>query len=645
MSGGSRSQEWRVVCDDDEEMTIQRWFSRREQNSAHLNSPSEKSKGNKNGASLDQPKDSRKPEADGSRSTRGGAVCGILSTRQTGTTGPTPKGSPLSYPTLSSAGAAKKVQFSEDDIIQVMSPQPRGTPFVKPDRYQSRKLRRTAARMKLYQKKYGTPLPEEFYDVTPPSLVEALDKEMAEQIRKKLRSKIMSQIRLQQLSTRSSEDDHLPLLDKCDKPNCRKKGSCLTELAKQTTDSNVTPASPDKHTRSRTTPLEQDIGTQPSSTDTSCVHGVPRSVSNAEVDTLESSYSAKPPLSFACSLAYIPTDATPPHTINYNSSQKGRAQHILKHDEPVHCLKHTGTSDAPKESTLFCSAKRSSPSYTQKEDSSPHAESPKNRNQRAQCTRTGYSSQTSSNALMKFNLITPLCARASMKTSVNLELIAMPSPPSSQQSPNGSPAYSRQMIVEESSTLNPPRESSRHQRRSYRHRYHHHRDTSVKHSSHLLPAETSTDLNGDLSSDLSDNSSGDQNDDYCEICGSSIIQRNRRTADHDHSGVPAGSETRNSYNCLSDHSSRPVTLRTPNYISSYSNLEPSELPNSHLLTESGLPPHRLLLHDITLDQASDPATSLETFLHHSASNLRRGKGIVPAETTWQALRGNTPKNK
>lgn len=91
------------------------------------------------------------------------------------------------------------------------------------DRYQSRKLRRTAARMKLYQKKYGTPLPEEFYDVTPPSLVEALDKEMAEQIRKKLRSKIMSQIRLQQLSTRSSEDDHLPLLDKCDKPNCRKK--------------------------------------------------------------------------------------------------------------------------------------------------------------------------------------------------------------------------------------------------------------------------------------------------------------------------------------------------------------------------------------------------------------------------------------
>lgn len=135
MSGGSRSQEWRVVCDDDEEMTIQRWFSRREQNSAHLNSPSEKSKGNKNGASLDQPKDSRKPEADGSRSTRGGAVCGILSTRQTGTTGPTPKGSPLSYPTLSSAGAAKKVQFSEDDIIQVMSPQPRGTPFVKPGTY------------------------------------------------------------------------------------------------------------------------------------------------------------------------------------------------------------------------------------------------------------------------------------------------------------------------------------------------------------------------------------------------------------------------------------------------------------------------------------------------------------------------------
>lgn len=77
--------------------------------------------------------------------------------------------------------------------------------------------------MKLYKKKYGAPLPEEFYDVTPPSLVEALDKEMAEQIRKKLRSKIMSQIRLQQLSLRSSEEDHLPLLEKCEKSSCRKK--------------------------------------------------------------------------------------------------------------------------------------------------------------------------------------------------------------------------------------------------------------------------------------------------------------------------------------------------------------------------------------------------------------------------------------
>ncbi|OQR80018.1 hypothetical protein BIW11_00065 [Tropilaelaps mercedesae] len=241
MSGGNRARERRTVRDEQEEMTIRRWLNRREESITQpeptmLSENPKEVKGS--GIKL--------PKTEGTRTHREDAR-GILSNRRA-KSGAAVKESPMSNPTPQcSVGVAKKVQFSEDDIIQVISPHPKNTPFVKPDRSQSRKLRRTAARMKLYKKKYGTPLPEEYYDITPPSLVEALDKEMADQIRKKLRSKIMSQIRLQQLSTRSSDDDHLPLLNKCDKPNCGKKGSCVAECSKASKGPSVTPASSDRH--------------------------------------------------------------------------------------------------------------------------------------------------------------------------------------------------------------------------------------------------------------------------------------------------------------------------------------------------------------------------------------------------------------
>lgn len=146
MSGGSRSRERKPVRDDEEEMTIKRWLNRREDSGPHAEPPSatdtamkaKEATKPKEAATNEAAKDSSgKIEVDNLKSSRDGA-CGILSNRKardkTATDKPV-KESPIAIQTpQTSVGATKKVQFSEDDVIQVMSPQPKGTPFVKPGR-------------------------------------------------------------------------------------------------------------------------------------------------------------------------------------------------------------------------------------------------------------------------------------------------------------------------------------------------------------------------------------------------------------------------------------------------------------------------------------------------------------------------------